>query len=176
MDIKGLLKDRIVQFLIFVVVLNIICFVLIWRLNIFVHGDLYEYGLIFSCDWADDFYFNNINLWVFLEGATALILFSIIPHRQHSTHPSKFTKWTGFLLPSIAIIYQALSIMFLSQTNNIVYNQLYDFGLNPNYNWATTYNPISSTAIALILVGIIALIIPAIRTLQIIEFDIVQEE
>ena len=79
LDLRDLLKDRIIQVLLFTVILNIITFVLLWRLNVFVHGDLYGYGLIFSSNWADDFYYNNIMLWVFLQGATALTIFSIIP-------------------------------------------------------------------------------------------------
>ncbi len=176
MDFKGLLKDRIVQVLLLVIILNVACFFLIWQLNIFVHGDLYDYGLIFSHDWAQDIWYYNILLWVFLEGATVLAALSIIPHYQHSQKPSKTTKILGFLLPTIAIIYQALSIWSLTQINSIVQNRLYDFGIPNNIYWSSTYNPLSSTALALMAVALIVLIIPAIRTLEIIKIEIEHEE
>jgi hypothetical protein len=38
--------------LLFGVVVNLVVFVLVWRLDFFVHGDLYSYGLIYSRAWA----------------------------------------------------------------------------------------------------------------------------
>ncbi|KON32555.1 MAG: hypothetical protein AC479_07305 [miscellaneous Crenarchaeota group-6 archaeon AD8-1] len=176
MDIKRLLKDRFVEVLIFAFILNVICLVLIRQLNMFVHGELYTYGLVFSVEWAHDFQSNNMMLWVFLEGASALIILSIIPHSQYSIKPSKTSKWLGFLLPTLALIYQSISIWALTQMNDIVYNRLYDFGIPPNFDWSITYSPLSSTLLALMLIVLIVLIIPAIRTLEIIEIEIVKEE
>ena len=176
LDFKGLFKDRIVQVLLFAVVLNVVCCVLVWRFNVFVHGDLYNYGLIFSLEWAQDFWYSNMMLWVFLIGATALTVLSIIPHRQHSIKPGKTTKWLGFLLPSIAIVYQGLSIMYFWQMCDIVQNRLIDYGLASSLEWTSTYNSLSATTFALMAFVLIVLIIPAIRTLDIIKIEIVQED
>lgn len=176
LDFKELIKDRIVQVLLFVVILNVAILVLLWRLDMFVNGDLYNFGLTFSADWAVDYWYYNGLLWAFQGGSAALAVLSIWPHTLHSKKPSSFSKWVGFLLPTLAIVYQGLCIAFLTSINTIVYGRLYDYGLNPNYNWATTYNPISTTTLALMIVALIALVIPAIRTLNIIKIEIEKED
>lgn len=168
LTIKSLLKNRITQILLFAIILNVIVLVLIWRLDLFVHTDLYDFGLTFSSDWAADYWYYNGMLWAFQAGSTALAVMSIWSHYQYSKKPSSLSKWTGFLLPGLAIVYQVLSIVFLTNINNIVLNRLYDFGVLPNYDWAITYNPISTTSLVLMVVALVALIIPAIRTLEII--------
>ena len=140
-----------------------------------MNGNLYDYGLVFSYGWAADYWYYSGMLWAFQAGAAALVVMSIWPHYQHSKKPSRFSKWVGVLLPSLSIVYQALSILFLTQINNIIYNCLYDFGLYPNYDWAIAYNPLSTSAQALMVVAMIALIIPAIRTLNIIKIEIEYE-
>jgi hypothetical protein len=84
--------------------------------------------------------------------------------------------WAGVLLPSLAFVYQALSIVFLLGIDNIVYNRLYSFGLDPSYDWGLVYNPIRTPTLALMVVALIALIIPVIRTLKIIKIEIETEE
>ena len=172
MDFKGLLKDKYVLVLLFVIVLNVVVFGLVWRLDVFVNGDLYDFGLIMSSDWANDYWYSAKMLWTFLAGATALVALSIIPHYMHSKEPSRFSKWIGFLLPSVAFVYQGLCIVFLTQIDSIVQNRLHDFGLPVNFDWTTTYAPISTAAFMLMVVALLALIIPAMRTLEIIEIEI----
>ena len=176
MDLKSLLKDKFVLVLLFVIVLNFVVFVLVWRLDVFVNGDLYDFGLIMNVEWANDYWHNARLLWAFLAGSTALTAASIIPHYNHSQEPSKYSKMFGFLLPTIAIIYQVLCVMYLMQIGSIVQNRLIDFGVPANYNWDTFYNPVSTTALVFMAVAMLALIIPAMRTLEIIEIEIVQEE
>ena len=101
MDFKGLLKDKFVLVLLFVIALNVACFGLVWRLDVFVNGDLYDFGLIMSSEWANDYWYSANMLWTFLAGATALAALSIIPHYMHSKEPSKFSKRLGFLLPPL---------------------------------------------------------------------------
>lgn len=176
MEFKSLLKDRIVQVLLFVIALNAVAFVLVWRLDIFVHKDLYNYGLIFSYDWAADYWYYSGLLWSFLPEAITLSALSIIPHRQHSQKTSKTTKILCALLPTLAITYQTLCIWSLTQIDAIVKNRLYDYGIPSNFNWATTYNPISATALVFMVTALIALIIPTIRTFDIIEIERTKEE
>ncbi|KON32659.1 MAG: hypothetical protein AC479_07030 [miscellaneous Crenarchaeota group-6 archaeon AD8-1] len=175
-DVKGFLKDSTVLVLLVVAVLNLICCALVYRFSMFVHGDLYNYGLIFSLDWAEDFYYSNTMLWIFLDGAIVLSFLSIIPHRQYSIKPSKASKWLGFLLPSITIIYQALSIMYFWQMNDIVKNRLGDFGLISSVEWTSTVSNLSNTIFALMIVAILILLIPTLRTIGIMEIEIVKEE
>ena len=176
MDFKSLLKNKFVLVLLFVIVLNVVVFGLVWRLDVFVNGDLYDFGLIMNSDWANDYWYNAKMLWTFLAGATALVALSIIPHYLHSKEPSGFSKWFGFLLPSVGFVYQRLCIVFLTQIDYLVRNRLYDYGLPVNFDWATTYVPMNTAAFALMVVALLTLIIPAMRTLEIIEIELVQEE
>ena len=171
MGFKGLLKDKFVLVLLFVIILNVVVFGLVWRLDVFVNEDLYDYGLQFSANWANDYWYNAKMLWTFLAGTTVLAVLSIIPHYTHSKEPSGFSKWFGFLLPSVAFVYQGLCIVFLTQIDSIVQNRLYDYGLSGNFDWTTTYNPISAIAFALMVIALLTLIVPAMRTLEIIEIE-----
>jgi hypothetical protein len=88
-------------------------------------------------------------LWALLGGATALVVATIIPHYLHSQKISDFSVWMGFILPVLAIIYQGISIFFLSQKNSMVWNALSDYGLRYDFEWVTTYDLISISALAL---------------------------
>ena len=176
MNFARLLKDRFVLVLLFVMVLNIVAFGLVWRLDVFVNGDLYDFGLIMNSEWANDYWYNAKMLWTFLAGTTALVALSIIPHYMHSKEPSSVSKWLGFLLPSVAFVYQGLCIVFLTQIDSIVQNRLTDYGIPVNFNWATKYAPINTAAFALMVVALLTLILPAMRTLEIIEIELVKEE
>lgn len=162
--------------LLFVVAVNLVVFVFVWRLDGFVHGDLYAYGLVFSRDWADEYWNCSWMLWIFLGGATVLAAISIIPHFLHSKEPSRFSKWTGFLLSIVALVYQGIGIMYLNQINGIVWNKLYDYGVRYDIAWSATYNPISMPALALMVIALLALIIPAVRAFGIIEIEIEWED
>ena len=161
--------------LLFVVVLNVAVSVLVWRLDFFVHGDLYAYGLVFSLGWAERYWYLTGMLWVFLVGGTVLAAGSIVPDYFQSRKPSRFSKWLSFLLPAAAFVYEGLSIWFLSQKDFIARNLLYDYGVPLDFDWAATYDPISMAAFALMAVALLALIIPAVKALGIVEIEIVQE-
>ena len=162
--------------MLFVVIANLGVFVLLGRLDGFLHIELYSYGLIFNSDWANEYWRLNGMLWTFLAGATVFTAVSMVLHYFHSKNPSRLSKWAGFFVPIIAIIYQAISIMYLNQINDVVWNKLYDYGVRYDIDWSATYNPISMPALTLMVVALLALIIPAIRTLDIIQIEIVQED
>lgn len=163
---KRLLNYKTVLVLVFVVVVNLVLAFLVWRLDFFVHSDLYEYGLVYSLGWADPYWYCTVMLWALLGGATVLAVAAIIPHYLHSQRISGFSLWTGFLLPILAIIYQGISIFFLSQKNSMVWNDLYDYGLRYDVKWATTYNLISLPTFALMITALAALIIPVVRAVR----------
>jgi hypothetical protein len=175
LDFEKLLEYKTVLVLLCILILNVIVMFLLQGLDHFVHSDLYGYGLIFSYDWANPYWYNNMMLWTCLGGATALAAASIIPHYLHSSKPSPFSKLTGFLLPTLALTFQGLGIFFLTQINSIVWSGLYDYGVQYDINWATTYNPVSMPALTLMVVAFLVLIIPAVRALGIIEIEIVDE-
>ena len=72
----------------------------------------------------------------------------------------------GFILPVLAIIYQGISVFFLSQKNAMVCNALSDYGLRYDVKWVTTYDLISLSALALMITALVALIIPTARAVR----------
>jgi hypothetical protein len=60
-----------------------------------------------------------------------------------------------------------MSVFFLWQVSNIVQSQLYNFGLIPNPIWISTIKDLNSAIQVLMFGGLIALIIPATKNLQI---------
>ena len=176
MDFAELREYKTVLVLVCVLVLNVVVMFLLLGLDSFVHGDLYGYGLVFSYNWANLYWHNSLMLWTCVGGATVLAAASIVPHYLHSNGPSRFSKWTGFLLSTLAMVYQGVGIFFFSQINSLVWSGLYDYGLQGDIDWTTTYNPISTPILTLMVVAFLALIIPAVRTLEIIKIEIVDED
>jgi hypothetical protein len=52
----------------------------------------------------------------------------------------------------------------------------YDYGVQYDIDWATTYNLFSMPALALMAVAFLGLIIPAVRALGIIEIEVIDED
>ena len=173
---EKLLDYKTVLVLLCILILNVIVMFLLRGLDSFVNGALYGYGLVFSYDWANPYWYSNMMLWTCVGGATVLTAASIIPHYLHSRQPSPFSKLTGVLLPVLALTFQGLGIFFLSQINSIVWSSLYDYGVQYDIDWATTYNPISMPALTLMTIAFLGLIIPAVRALGVIEIEIVDED
>ncbi len=176
LELKDFLKYKTVLVLLAIIALNAIAMSLLLRVDTFVNVDLYRYGLIFSYQWADEYWHNNLMLWTFVGAATAMAVTAIFPHFLHSRAPSRFSRMAGFLLPALSISFQAISVFFFYQINNMVWSDLYDFGVQYNIDWATTYNPISMPALTLTVVALVLMIFPAVRALGIIEIEIVHEE
>lgn len=166
LSFKRVLDYKTVLVLLLVVLVNLVAAVLVWRLDLFVHSDLYEYGLVYSLGWADSYWYYTAMLWALLGGATALAVATIIPHYLHTQKISGFSVWMGFILPVLAIIYQGISVFFLSQKNSMVWNALSDYGLRYDVEWVTTYDLISLSALALMITALVALIIPAARAVR----------
>jgi hypothetical protein len=157
-------KTVIVLFVAFIV--NLVVCVLVWRLDFFVHGDLYHYGLNYSHAWGDPYWNLTYMLWIFLFGATFLAAASIVPHYRHSKKVSRFTTWVGFVLPILAIVFEGASIFYLYQKNSMVWNTLSDYGLQYDANWANAYNLMSVPALVLMVVALVALFISAARAVE----------
>ena len=175
LDFRSLLNYKTVLILLIVVALNVAVFVLLWRLDIFVNSDLYGYGLVFSYSWGDSYWYYNQLTWTFLTGAAALAACSIIPHYLHSRRPSGFSKTFGFLLPTAALIYQVLSLFFLNQVNFVVRYTLYQYGLSVTFDWTAAYDLIYGASFVLMTLSLLLLIIPAVRSLELIKVKWEQE-
>ncbi len=172
-----LLNHKTVLVLLSIVILNVLVFVLLWQLDAFIHVHLYNFGLIFSYEWAAGEWHYNLLCWTFIMGAAGFAGFAVIPHYLlgKENEPTRFLRITSTLLPALALIYEGLSIFFLSQIDSIVRNSLYNFGISASFDWSATYEPIISSAYALMIISLMALIIPTIRATGIIEIEIVDE-
>jgi hypothetical protein len=168
LKLASLLNDRVVQVLLLVVGLNLAAFVLLWRLDLFVHVDSYDYGLEFSYGWIADYWHNNAMGWGLLGGTTVLAALSFIPKYIYSQEHTKFSRYVGVLLSVLALVYQGLSVFFLLQVSNIVQSQLYNFGLTPNSVWISTITDLNLAILVLMVGGLIALIVPVTKNLDII--------
>lgn len=162
-----ILEHKTLLILLLVVILNISVFILLGQLNDFIHGDMYNYGLIFSYDWVKGVWHYNLSCWTFIFGATAFAAFAMVPHYLISKEPlpSYFLVIIGFLLPALAFVYEGLSIFYLNQIDYIVRNSFFDFGIPSSFDWSVTYDPIIWAAYALMIISLILLIIPAVRAL-----------
>ena len=165
MNIKKIFEFKNILFVLLLsIVLNIISFLLVLRIDSFVHVDLYNYGLIFNNEWAKDYWFYKDLLLTFLSGSIIISILSVIPHYDQNKQPSNFSKWAGILLPLTAIVYQTLSIIFLFQIDQIIKNDLHQFGLPSNFDWNTEYSNLHLATLTVIIIVIALLIIPMIRT------------
>jgi len=166
LGLKGLMNYKTLMILFFAVIINLVVCILVWRLDFFVHGDLYQYGLNYSVGWGDPYWNLTAMLWIILLGATLFPAASIVPHYWHSKKVTRFTIWAGFILPILGIILEGVSISYLYQKNAMVWNTLSDYGLGYDANWANAYNLMSVPAIVLMVVALVALFIPAARAVE----------
>jgi len=165
MNIKKIFEFKNILFLLLIsIVLNIIGFLLVLRIDSLVHIELYNYGLIFNNEWAKDYWFFKDLLLTFLSSSIIISILSLIPHYDHNKHPTNFSKWAGILLPLTGIVYEMISIIFLMQLDRIVRNDLYQFGLFSNFNWSAEYGPLTLATLTMMIIAIVVLIIPMIRT------------
>ena len=95
-------RNKFVQGLIFIIILNVTICGMLWRLDVFVNVDLYGSGLWFSLDWAKDYWYNSGLVWLFQVGCVTLSGLAIFPHYIYSLKSGGFSKWLGFLLPTLA--------------------------------------------------------------------------
>ena len=157
---------KAVLVLLFALAVNLVVAFMVWRLDFFVHGDLYAYGLFYSRGWADPYWTCIETLWALLGGATIFASVSAILQYLHNKLPRGLSRWAGVFLSLFALVYEGVSIFFLDQKNLIIWNTLKDYGLKYSGDWATTYNLVSQSAVALMAVTLFALIISALIALS----------
>ena len=165
LNLKNLFNYKTILVLLFVVAVNIIVAVLLWQLDFFVHGDLYSYGLVYSRDWANPYWYYTVMLWAFLGGAIGLAGTAIAPHYLHSRKNSRLSTWTGFFLSAATIFYEGFCVFLFYQKIAII-NSLSSYGVSSNNEWVTTYSLLSQTVPVLLTIAFVALIIPAVKALS----------
>jgi len=177
LDFRNSLNFKIVLVLLFVVVVNMVVSVLVWSLDFFVHGDLYLYGLVYSRDWGDPYWFGTWMLWVFLGGATAFAAVAAVVHYRHCREVTRFSKWTRqalelkrgglfkwlrVLSPVFALAFEGISIIVFDQKSSIVWKTLINYWVPYDVEWGATYSLMSGPAVALMATAFFALVVPAV--------------
>ena len=174
----GLKNYWILSVLLVVVLWNIIAFLMLWQLDVFVNVSLYDRGLMFSYDWAVGYWQNNLLCWAFILEATVFTVVAMAPHFMMTkwAEPNRCWSFTSFAFSLCAIICEGLSIYFLNQIDLIVRYKLPYFGIPSSFSWLLNYEPIIIPAYALLAISFGVLFIPLIRSLGIIQIEIVPEE
>ena len=85
---------------------------------------------------------------------------------------TNLSKWTGTLLPTIAIIYMIFSISSFLRIDDIIQNILPHYNLIISYVWTAEYWNLNSIALTLMILSMSLLIIPTIRTSEILELEL----
>lgn len=172
MTTKGLIDYKTLIVLLVIFILSSTAFLIVLRIDLIVHVDLYDYGLQFNTLWANEYWQIKNMLLVFIAGTATLAVLSMIPHFDYSKQPTNTSKWTGTLLPVIAIIYMIFSISSFFRIDDIIQNMLPQYNLIISYVWTADYWNLHSIALTLMIVSLLLLIIPTIRTLKIIELEL----
>jgi hypothetical protein len=110
-------------------------FVLFPRIENLIHGELYDYGLQFSIEWANPIW-NNSHLFVNCLGiAMVLIALSAISVAVYAQKHDPFSKAFSALLLTSGAATNIFSLYPLYRLDQVVNNELYFFGLTFSDEW-----------------------------------------
>ena len=116
-----------------------ICYYLLQFLDLIVHGDLYEFGLVFSYEWANQYWNysnlirNSILICIFTSVITIFLIIVLTVSGKNLLKPLSATLITG------SNFFAFFSLFSLTQLDFIVNNSLYNYGLQFSYEWAGPY-------------------------------------
>ena len=116
-----------------------VCYYLLQFVELIVHGDLYGYGLLFSYDWANQYWNysglmrNSILLSILI--ATVAMVFIII----QIISAKNFIKQLSSIFIVVKIFFIIYSLFSLIRLDFIINNSLYTYGLQFSYDWAGPY-------------------------------------
>jgi hypothetical protein len=116
-----------------------ICYYLLQLLDVIVHSDLYGYGLVFSYEWANQYW--NITALIRSSLSVGLVLLGVsliltIVNFYNFKNGLKITNCIFFI---IIIILASYSVFLLFELDFIINYDLYNFGLQFTYQWAEKY-------------------------------------
>jgi len=116
-----------------------VCYYLLQFVDLIVHGDLYGYGLVFSYDWANQYWNystlirNSFLICILLNILTiVLITFHIITSKN-------YIKPIIAIFITTNIFFVTMALFSLTQIDFIVNNSLYNYGLQFSYDWSISY-------------------------------------
>ncbi|MHA2130488.1 MAG: hypothetical protein ACW99L_10985 [Promethearchaeota archaeon] len=119
--------------------LVIFCYYLLQVLDVIVHSDLYGYGLVFSYEWANQYWNITGSIRDFILLSFIIIIIAIVFNIIQVISSKNFIKSLSSILIIGRIFLVFFSLISLLRLDFIVNDFLYDFGLQFSYNWAGPY-------------------------------------
>jgi hypothetical protein len=120
-------------------VFNVISAYFLFSIDHTVHGELYNYGLQYSPQWAETYY---VYFWLAMGSVTAslvLLGLSILLVGVYVAKRSQSALSAAPILLLISTFMGVLSIYCAFGIDEVVNTELYGFGLQFDYSWAWSY-------------------------------------
>ena len=118
---------------------NVISAYFLFSIDHTVHGELYNYGLQYSPQWAETYY---VYFWLVMGSVTAslvLLGLSILLVGVYVAKRSQSALSAAPILLLISTFMGVLSIYAAFGIDEVVNTELYGFGLQFDYSWAWSY-------------------------------------
>jgi hypothetical protein len=129
----------ILTFLSVNIILNGLSIFLFSNLDHVVHGDLYNYGLQFSLEWAEPYWAYARLILGCLLISLLITAISIVLVLLYMKSRSRGLAAFSELSSVAAILLTCLSIFLYTRLDRIVHGDLYSYNLQFSYVWATKY-------------------------------------
>jgi hypothetical protein len=116
-----------------------LCYYLLQFVDLIVHGDLYEYGLVFSYEWANQYWNLTASIRTFYYITLVLMFLTLIftlANFRNFRNSLKMTSGVFFIITISSIFY---TIFLLLQLDFLINYDLYNYGLSFTYLWAERY-------------------------------------
>jgi len=140
MKIKVPFKPRVVVALLLVaILLNAVSAVLFMLVDHVVHSDLYNYGLQFKNEWAEQYWTYSRLLMSFFLVAMVAMGISIASTSIYAQSRKSGTRHATLLLLTLVTAINIISMLLFIRINSIVNVDLYNYGLQFSYDWAVPY-------------------------------------
>lgn len=137
-----------------VIVVNVFSIIILFpRIETLVHGDLYEYGLQFSLEWADpiwdssNLFLNCLRIAIIIMSLSAISV--VVYARKHDA----ISKAVSTLLMTAGAGINIFSLYPFYRLDQFVNNDLYFFGLNFSEEWYASYKLYSLQSAVLVLLA-----------------------
>ena len=116
-----------------------ICYYLLQFVDLIVHGDLYGYGLVFSYNWANQYWNYSTLIRDSFLICILLYILTIILVALYVVTGKNFIKLISAIIIVTNIFFMSMSLFSLTQIDFIVHNSLYNYGLQFSYDWSIPY-------------------------------------
>ena len=133
------LKILTIPFSIISISLVSVCYYLLQFVDSIVHGDLYGYGLVFSYEWANQYWNYSALLRDSILFSILLITIAVIFIIIQILSDKHLIKSLVSILIAASIFFGFFSLFSLIRLDFIVNNSLYDYGLQFSYEWTQPY-------------------------------------